>query len=157
MSRRREQHFELPATTASLRELQQAVERMLATATPPVDERTSYEITLAVQEMAANIVEHAYGGRGGLLRVRIRLLPARFGRPARFIAETEDQGAPFVLDLDSAAQEPAPTEDGLPSLRGRGLYLLVHLMDRVIYEPGPPLNHWRLERRLDGARDTGAS
>jgi serine/threonine-protein kinase RsbW len=91
-----------------------------------VDPALAMVCELAVMEACANVVEHAYGNRGGALRVVLRLGPASFS------AAICDEGAPF----DGATQDvalPEPAAEG-----GRGLALLHTCMDRL---------EWR---RVDG-------
>jgi anti-sigma regulatory factor (Ser/Thr protein kinase) len=73
---------------------------------------------LAVMEACANVVEHAYGGAGGPLRVVLRR-----GR-GRFSAAVCDMGPPFAGG-DSGAGLPAADAEG-----GRGLVLLGLCMHR---------------------------
>jgi anti-sigma regulatory factor (Ser/Thr protein kinase) len=72
---------------------------------------------LAVMEACANVVEHAYGGAGGPLRVVLRR------RPGRFSAAVCDMGPPFAGDHD--ADLPPASAEG-----GRGLVLLGLCMHR---------------------------
>jgi anti-sigma regulatory factor (Ser/Thr protein kinase)/putative methionine-R-sulfoxide reductase with GAF domain len=61
----------VPAVASSLRDIRAAVKRWLAT----IDARPEdvMDVLLAVGEATSNVVEHAYGPRGGLVHVRLEL------------------------------------------------------------------------------------
>ncbi|HKA85483.1 MAG TPA: SpoIIE family protein phosphatase [Acidimicrobiales bacterium] len=61
----------VPAVASSLRDIRAAVKRWLATiGAGPED---VMDVVLAVGEATSNVVEHAYGPRGGLVHVRLEL------------------------------------------------------------------------------------
>ncbi len=92
----------LPATHKYLNLLGVAIEHLLAQI-PGLNQpaETSYATQLAVQEAAANIVDHAYAGQtAGRIDARLRLEPA----PLRLVVELTDN-ASTTFDL-SALPEP---------------------------------------------------
>lgn len=103
----------------------------------------SYNVQLAVQEICANIVDHAYDGRGG----RIGVAMAVDRRPWRLVIELSDTGRPFsaetavLPDLDEAHEG------------GYGLFLAGELMDEVSYNACDGRNRWRLVKQLEGDSD----
>lgn len=100
----------------------------------------SYNVQLAVQEICANIVDHAYDEQGGRLEVALSL--AR--DPWRLVVELGDTGRSFD---PSAAQEPDLDEvhEG-----GYGLFLARELMDELSYAASGGRNSWRLVKYLEG-------
>ncbi|MCP4424516.1 MAG: ATP-binding protein [Chloroflexi bacterium] len=104
----------------------------------PERESLTYNVTLAVHEICANIVEHAYAGEGGRIKMDIHLNE----RLDRLVVELYDAGEKFDL-----AAAPEPDLDIAP-IRGYGLFLVRQLMDEVSYQPGTGQNHWRLMKRL---------
>ena len=91
--------------------------------------------TIAVTEIAGNIVAHAGGGEALEFSVRIRV------GPDDLEAEFEDPGQRVDVDL-SAVQMP----DGLAE-SGRGLALALGCVDQLEYRREGELNHWRMARR----------
>ncbi len=88
----------------------------------PASEQTLSDIDLALTEAITNAVEHAHRGNSGLtVRVEISF------DEARFTARIHDSGPGF--DLSSI---PEPVQGSLEE-RGRGLFLIRKLMDRVSY------------------------
>lgn len=107
--------LELPAWPRELANLRRALRTWLRRA--EVQESVAAEIVVAVNEAAANAVEHAYG-----------LRDARFGVEAR-----REDGAVVVTVRDRGRwREPRPGSE-----RGRGLALIRSLMDEVAVDPGP--------------------
>ncbi len=98
----------------------------------------TYNIILAVHEVCANIVEHAYGGEDGRIQINVALNETE----NRLIVDLLDTGRSF--DLSEMAQ---PDLDMAP-IRGYGLFLVHELMDKVTYKPGDKKNHWRLTKKL---------
>ena len=97
-----------------------------------------YNIILAVHETCTNIVEHAYAGGSG----RIKIVICLDEKPSYIVVDVYDTGHPFdfgatpVPDLDEAL------------VRGYGLFLIRELMDEVAYWPSTEQNHWRLMKKL---------
>lgn len=98
----------------------------------------TYNIILAVHEVCANIVEHAYGSEDGRIQINVALNETE----NRLIVDLLDTGRSF--DLSEMAQ---PDLDMAP-IRGYGLFLVHELMDKVTYKPGDKKNHWRLTKKL---------
>ena len=92
-----------------------------------------YEIVVAVNEAAANAVEHAYG----------------IGDAEFFVSARHDDGVVTVAVRDTGKwREPRPRGN-----RGRGLRMMEALMDHVDVEPAADGTAVRMERRLTGARE----
>lgn len=103
----------------------------------------SYNVQLALQEICANIVDHAYDGGGGRIELAIGFAHA----PWRLVIELSDSGRPF-----EAASAVAPNLDE-PQEGGYGLFLARELMDELSYDAEGGRNRWRLVQRLEGVRD----
>lgn len=95
-------------------------------------------ITLAVQELCVNIVEHAYAGQDGEINITTHL------HPDKIILEFEDS-APHHYNPPQHIQPPDPLD--LPE-SGWGIFLVYELMDDVQYQPHSNGNYWRLEKQL---------
>jgi serine/threonine-protein kinase RsbW len=94
---------------------------------------------LAVQELLANLVEHAYRGEASN---PIKLKLRREGN--MFYVETEDNGQKVNLDLGSINMpDPASLQVG-----GYGLAIIKNLMDKVDYQRINGINIWRIEKKL---------
>lgn len=119
---RTERELHLPANADGARHAARAARDLLTR----VDPELAVVCELAVMEACANVVEHAYGNRGGALRVVLRLGPGSFS------AAVCDEGAPF----DGAALGPELPDPAAED--GRGFPLLHGCMDRL---------EWR---RVDG-------
>jgi serine/threonine-protein kinase RsbW len=99
---------------------------------------TVYQIELAVQELCTNIIDHAYAGEPGTIRISIGF----YENEQMLAIELRDTGAHF----DPSLLAPVALDE--PKTSGYGLYIIHQLMDRVIYQPLPKGNHWRLEKKL---------
>ena len=85
--------------------------------------RESSALVLAVGELCANSIKHAYGGRSGQpIQVSLRAFPDRLS------VEVEDWGTPF----DPSRYVP-PDLDALPE-RGLGLSLAWAIADRLDFD-----------------------
>ncbi len=118
--------LELPASLRHLNVLNAVLDAIFERTEPSVSGPVLAQIQLAVQEVCANIVRHAYLGEPGRLALEIRLLE----RPARLIIETEDNGISF----NPGAVAP-PQSDRLPD-GGYGLYLARQALDELTYVAG---------------------
>ncbi len=100
----------------------------------------TYNIQLAVHEICANIVDHAYGEKSPAGRIGITFTLQPVTRTMH--VDLHDTGAAFDAeryqepDLDAA------------QVRGYGLFLVKELMDDVLYETEANGNHWRLTKQL---------
>lgn len=132
--------LDLPATNKYLNVLGACLNGFCARIDDVEDARiTAYNVELAVNEIFANIVAHAYGDRpGGRVEVRLQLAPA----PRRLVVQLFDTGLAF--DPEQVAEP--DLED--VQLHGYGLFLARSLLDDVDYTRQPDGNQWRLTKHL---------
>ena len=132
--------FDLPATHKYLNVLGAAVTALLNRAEQVQEpEITAYNIQLAIQEICANIVDHAYDDRES---GRIEVTLAVSDRPFGLTVDLRDTGRPF----DASKVVTPDLENG--QVRGYGLYLMKQLLDEVSYHSEPGHNRWRLVKNL---------
>ncbi len=117
-----------------------------------VDRATRAELVLAVGELCANSIEHAYDGRGGQ-PINVSVL----GHPDRLVIEVEDFGRAF-----EAGRYVAPDLDALPD-HGLGIHLVHRIADSVAIDVKRDRGtRWTLVkyrpglRSADGSMDGGA-
>lgn len=129
------------------------------------DSTLAYGVQLAVHEVCANAIDHAYDTALSPTtyldnRLHVHLLCTA----AEFDVEVMDNGRIFnpqtlpwplptyweALDTDNgpAYRLVSVAEPGLDQERGRGMYLVRQLMDEVIYSPQAGQNLWRLVRKI---------
>lgn len=129
----------IPAELSNLYELGEKIRNLVASvpnlAEPDI---TLYNIELAVQEIAVNIVKHSYAHSGGQICVSARL----GGTPLQITIEIEDTDIPFNPD-----DIPEPRLGELQE-HGFGLFLVRQLMDRVEYDSSQERNCWTLVKIL---------
>ena len=131
--------FEIPATFKYLNVVSNSLTAILEQVDDlPERANLTYNIVLAVHEVCTNIVEHAYAGNGGKIKIDVCL--DEQSRSLR--VDLYDTGQPF--DLTEVAP---PNLDEAP-VRGYGLFLVQELMDEVTYKSGQENNHWRLTKHL---------
>lgn len=123
----------------TLDEIQQTLDDMWA-AHPEVPDDIRMQLTIAVAEIGANIVEHASGGRPIPLRMEVRLLPGEVH------VEFSDDGA-FAAQVDLTA-DPDPVDE--LAERGRGLRLAQAVLGRLSYRRNHVANHWLLVSKRFG-------
>jgi anti-sigma regulatory factor (Ser/Thr protein kinase) len=88
-----------------------------------VDAAVRFDLQLAVEEACANVIEHAYGGKGGDFQVR-------FEASEHDVTITvHDHGRPFTPGDVSEPNLTLPLEER--RIGGLGLYLMRRLMDEV--------------------------
>jgi serine/threonine-protein kinase RsbW len=110
-----------------------------------LDERTLYQIQLAVDEACANVVDHAYEGmEPGDMEISCsvddRVLSIR----------VRDWGTGFAADQVSNPDVDAPLEER--TLGGLGLFLVRQVMDQVAYgRVSEGCNELVMTKRLHGA------
>jgi serine/threonine-protein kinase RsbW len=104
---------------------------------PPGDQ-DRMAVELAVHEACANIIEHAYQGKTGKIRMTIDYLQD----PCGLAIMLQDTGK--AASLENVKE---PNLDG-PQEKGYGLFLMQQLMDSVEYFPEDGNNRWRLVKRL---------
>lgn len=115
--------FDLPAEPASIPLARHRVERWLERAGPGHD---LFAIKLAVSEVCANAVEHAYGpGQDRSFHVR-----ATTEEAATEEAATEEGAAAVVIEVSDSGRWRRPRG----AQRGRGLHIVRQLMDTVEVE-----------------------
>lgn len=94
------------------------------------DDNAVYEVQLAVDEAATNIIEHAYGGEGkGEIRITYQITNDSL------ILRIYDRGIPFDPHLIEQPKLHLKLEELSP--RGLGLYWMRNLMDDVHFEFTP--------------------
>lgn len=132
--------LELPATNKFLNVLgaclDGVIERIDEVAEPRI---TAYNIQLAVNEIVANIIAHAYAGRTD---GRVDMVLTVVEEPRRLIIDLYDTGISF-----DPTEVPEPDLEDV-QIHGYGLFLARSLMDDVIYNPRPDGNSWRLIKQI---------
>lgn len=94
------------------------------------DDNAVYEVQLAVDEAATNIIEHAYGGEGkGEIRITFQITSDSL------ILRIYDRGIPFDPHMIEKPKLHLKLEELSP--RGLGLYWMRNLMDDVHFEFTP--------------------
>jgi anti-anti-sigma factor len=96
-----------------------------------MDDHAVWEVQLAVDEAATNIILHAYGDHAleGPITVRTEL------KNGEFIVCLQDNGVPFDPETVPTPDLTSPVEERRTG--GLGLYLMRKLMDRVEFEFDP--------------------
>jgi serine/threonine-protein kinase RsbW len=98
-----------------------------------------FDLTLALEEAASNVIEHGYKGKGGDLAVRVLVTGPDL------IFEVRDHAKPFKPGKVGRPDETVPLEDR--PLGGLGLHLIHQLMDEVRYETLPDGNLLTMTKR----------
>ncbi len=98
-----------------------------------------YSIELATQEIATNIVRHAYANDQGDIDIEVLL----YGEPERVTIIIQDNGKHFD---PSTVKEP---DLGSLQVHGYGLFLANELMDHVDYQRADGGNKWVLQKELN--------
>jgi len=91
-----------------------------------------FDLTLAVEEAASNVIAHGYKGKGGALAVSFEMLNSVVMICLR------DRAKPFRPGKVRVPDTTVPLEDR--PLGGLGLHLMRQLMDEVRYETLPDGN-----------------
>jgi anti-sigma regulatory factor (Ser/Thr protein kinase) len=104
----------------------------------PASER--YQTLLAVHELCMNIVQHAYAGASGMIRIEAQAS----GHVFRF--DITDQ-APNGYEAETIT---VPDPLDLPE-SGWGMFILEQVMDEMIYTRTPDGNHWQLVKHWKGS------
>ncbi len=97
-----------------------------------IDPDLRFDLTLALEEAASNVIEHGYKGRGGNLTIRIVVANGDV------TFELRDHAKPFKPGKVGRPDETVPLEERPPG--GLGLHLIHALMDEVRYESLPDGN-----------------
>ncbi len=94
-----------------------------------LDDRTTYNIQMAVDEAVTNVIEHAYRGRSdGSILISCDI------RGNEFIVEIQDFGTPFDPKKVAKPQVKGPLSER--TVGGLGIYFMKKLMDRVDFSSG---------------------
>lgn len=91
-----------------------------------------FDLTLAVEEAASNVIEHGYKGGGGELRIRFETADGDV------IIVLRDHARPFKPGRIRRPNKNLPLEER--PLGGLGMHLMHQLMDEVVYEVLPDGN-----------------
>jgi serine/threonine-protein kinase RsbW len=131
-------HLDLPADARFFRLVAACVAELIAIAPGVTDAHAvSHDLQLAVQELCANVADHAYAGTvDGRLQIALAIVDGRA------VVDLRDAGQPF----DEACVR--TTASGEVSDRGYGLALIRALVDEVTYRRQDGRNHWRLVKQL---------
>lgn len=131
--------IEIPAELQYLESLGERLREFLGVIPNLIEpEATRYNIELAVHEIAANIVNHAYVNSSGAIVMSATLS----SEPMQINVTLEDTGCAFDPDT---VQEP---NLGELQEHGFGLFLVRHLMDKVEYQQLDKKNVWQLTKVL---------
>ena len=142
-------YFIMPAHARNLSVVDAPLARLFDELTEmDVSEAAIYDVKLAVQELCTNIVNHAYEGEPGKIRLRITV----YDEPPCVVITSQDEG----LSTFNPTEWTPPTLDE-PQVHGLGLYLIHQLMDEVTYQPSPGNNCWRLIKALGEASESADS
>lgn len=125
----------LPATLQAVSNFTQELEEWFL----PLPLETRVRVVLAVQELCVNIVQHAYHGQPGEIRVRVEWTPSQ-------LCFHFSDDAPNKLAMPPTIKAPDPL---MLQENGMGLFLIHEAFDQVIYEPSQQQSHWRLLKRLE--------
>jgi serine/threonine-protein kinase RsbW len=108
---------------------------------PGVDQKTCYDLKLAVEEACTNVITHGYAG----MNPGSVVLALEFDRE-RVLVTLTDFGHPFEPYEPAAPDVKAGLEDGFSS--GFGLYFIYQTMDQIGYESAEDGNHLIFVKRL---------
>jgi serine/threonine-protein kinase RsbW len=135
----------LPTDLERLAVLETQISELLAHA-PPLAEPgiVQYNVHLAVHELCANIIKHAYQGQTGKFMLTLSLL----NTPWRVEVSTYDHGRRH-FDVERWT----PPDPGELPVYGLGIFLIRGLMDEVSYAPDADCTRWRLVKHLALAPD----
>ena len=148
----------VPASLDSLGEISDFV--IAAARTAGFDDHAVWEVQLAVDEAATNVILHAYGDHGleGPITVDTQV------KDDELIVSLHDRGAPFDPATVPTPDLTSPVEERVTG--GLGLYLMRKLMDRVDFHfdsdgsnvltmakrlPSPHVRFVRASGRIDAA------
>ena len=114
---------------------------------PAIDPQTSYDLKLAVEEAASNVITHGYAGMNpGSIVLALEI------DPSQVRVTLTDFGHPFEPYEPGAPDVEAGLEDGLT--HGFGLYFIYQTMDQIAYETAEDGNHLTFVKRLPASRKT---
>lgn len=127
------QKFIISATLKAASEFSQQLENLLAPL--PLDVRVN--VTLAVQELCVNIVNHAYSGLEGVIEIEVATHEDEFRL-------TLTDYAPNAYHPPAEISAPDPLE--LPE-HGMGMYIIHKTFDDIQYQHSATGNRWYLMKR----------
>ena len=133
----------LPAEIDSLLPIRRFIERACTQA--DLDDETSYDIKLAVDEACTNIVQHGYAG----LDPGSMIVSLQYGTH-KLVVRITDFGHPFE---PSEPLEPDPEAALSGKLGGIGLHFIYRSVESVSYEASESGNTLTLVKDLDKARE----
>ena len=85
-----------------------------------------FDLQLAVEEACANVIEHAYGGKGGDLAITFET------RGCDVVVTLQDHGSPFAPEEIIAPDMNVPLTKR--RIGGLGMHLMAELMDGVQFD-----------------------
>lgn len=129
----------LPAETDSLLAIRRFVEHACSEAS--LDDETSYDIKLAIDEASMNIIEHGYAG----LDPGSIIVSLQYGT-RRLVVRITDFGHPFEPS-EPPAPDPEAILAGQPG--GIGIYFIYRSVDSVNYEAAASGNTLTLVKNLE--------
>ena len=129
--------IKLPALLQNLALLDEPINRLLTQPNLVVSDNDIYNVRLAVQELCANIIKHAYAGEKGTITLALEINPAT----GQFAIATQDKGKHH---FDWQMWTPPDLEQH--RVHGLGLWLILRTMDKVVYEALPTSHQWRLHK-----------
>lgn len=105
------------------------------------DEKGVFNLQLACDEACTNVIEHAYSGRPGRIRIAVSVYADRIQ------IEVHDTGRPFDPSAVRAPDLEAPLERR--ETGGLGLHFMRSIMDEVRFEFGEGGNRLTMVKRRD--------
>lgn len=105
------------------------------------DEKGVFNLQLACDEACTNVIEHAYSGRPGRIRIAVSVYADRIQ------IEVQDTGRPFDPSAVRAPDLEAPLERR--ETGGLGLHFMRSIMDEVRFEFGEGGNRLTMVKRRD--------
>ena len=108
-------------------------------------------VSIAVDELFANICVHAYGGRAGRLELETCIKTGEQGDRELVFDFRDYSSIGWLGDIKETAARETDVENLCPG--GLGLKLICSVADRCEHEVLSDGNHWRLIFILDGGVD----
>jgi serine/threonine-protein kinase RsbW len=132
--------LDIPAETKYLETVSGLIDSTLERMDQPTkDPQANFAIKLSVHEACTNIIEHAYHGNPGRIRIAISLYQTA---ARKIIIELSDQGDAAII-----AKFKQPDLDH-PQIKGYGLFLMKQLVDTVEYIRDGGTNRWKLVKAI---------
>ncbi len=133
--------LEFPADPSLLEEIREAVYKHALNL--GLNENRAYELTLAVDELISNVIEHSYESGEGTIYVTIDT------EPDRLKLTIEDHGKPFPEEVLEGVKKKPPDINQMVKEKkngGMGLFLMLKMLDKVEYRRKDNKNIWILEK-----------